>query len=134
MSQQKLLYSPCVSRLIGSDGMQNWDHISNYFSRKRKVIFTARKRSLRRLCFYTCLSVILFTGGVWSIACWDTHPHLPGPEAPPWIRHTPTPGTWHSPGSDTPPGPGTPCTQCMLADTGNKRAVYILLECNLLVI
>ena len=22
-----------------------------------------RKRSLRRLCFYTCLSVILFTGG-----------------------------------------------------------------------
>ena len=25
---------------------------------------TARKRSLRRLCFYTCLSVILFTGGV----------------------------------------------------------------------
>ena len=28
-------------------------------------IFTARKRSLRRLCFYTCLSVILFTGG-WS--------------------------------------------------------------------
>ena len=23
----------------------------------------ARKRSLRRLCFYTCLSVILFTGG-----------------------------------------------------------------------
>ena len=26
-------------------------------------LFTARKRSLRRLCFYTCLSVILFTGG-----------------------------------------------------------------------
>ena len=26
-------------------------------------IFTARKRSLRRLCFYTCLSVILLTGG-----------------------------------------------------------------------
>ena len=24
---------------------------------------TARKRSLRRLCFYTCLSVILLTGG-----------------------------------------------------------------------
>ena len=31
-------------------------------------IFTARKLSLRRLCFYTCLSVILFTGGghVWG--------------------------------------------------------------------
>ena len=28
-----------------------------------KAFVTARKRSLRRLCFYTCLSVILFTGG-----------------------------------------------------------------------
>ena len=28
-----------------------------------KSIITARKRSLQRLCFYTCLSVILFTGG-----------------------------------------------------------------------
>ena len=28
------------------------------------LIITARKRSLRRLCFYTCLSVILFTGKV----------------------------------------------------------------------
>ena len=28
------------------------------------AIITARKRSLRRSCFYTCLSVILFTGGV----------------------------------------------------------------------
>ena len=27
-----------------------------------KSIITARKRSLQRLCFYTCLSVILFTG------------------------------------------------------------------------
>ena len=30
------------------------------------AIFTARKQSLRRLCFYTCLSVILFMAGrVW---------------------------------------------------------------------
>ena len=29
---------------------------------RRRDIFTVRKRSLRRLCFYTCLSVILFTG------------------------------------------------------------------------
>ena len=29
----------------------------------QKGLITARKRSLRRLCFYTCLSVILFTGG-----------------------------------------------------------------------
>ena len=31
-----------------------------------RVVITARKRSLRRLCFYTCLSVILFTWGVVS--------------------------------------------------------------------
>ena len=31
---------------------------SNFFN----FLITARKRSLRRLCFYTCLSVILFTG------------------------------------------------------------------------
>ena len=37
----------------------------------------------------------------------------------------------------TPPRPGTPLgsrpppAQCMLGDTVNKRAVYILLECNL---
>ena len=29
----------------------------------QKVFITVRKRSLRRLCFYTCLSIILFTGG-----------------------------------------------------------------------
>ena len=29
----------------------------------RQPIVTARKRSLRRLCFYRCLSFILFTGG-----------------------------------------------------------------------
>ena len=37
-------------------------------------LITARKRSLRRLCFYTCLSVILFTGGV------------PGPRGGAWSR------------------------------------------------
>ena len=31
-------------------------------------VVTARKRSLRRLCFYTCLSVILFTGGSESLS------------------------------------------------------------------
>ena len=33
-------------------------------------VITARKRSLRRLCFYTCLSVILFTGGGGVHGCW----------------------------------------------------------------
>ena len=37
-------------------------------------IFTARKRSLRWLCFYTCQSVILFTGG-----CLFPGVGLPGP-------------------------------------------------------
>ena len=36
---------------------------NNFFA---EFIFTARKWSLRRLCFYTCLSVILFTGGAVS--------------------------------------------------------------------
>ena len=31
-------------------------------------LITARKRSLRRLCFYTCLSFILFTGGTYVVA------------------------------------------------------------------
>ena len=53
------------------------------------------------------LSVILFTG-------WE---YVLPPD-----RYTPPVGT------HTPPGRYTP-RQCMLADTGNKRAVRILLEC-----
>ena len=72
-------------------------------------------------------------------------------QAPPGHRHPPrsrphpgagTPGTRHPPRADTLPGadtpqsrhplgPGTPLAQCMLGDTVNKRAVCILLECNL---
>ena len=66
----------------------------------RKLI-TARKQSLRRLCFYTCLSFCSQGGGVSFSACWDTHPPFR---------------------ADTPP------PQCMLGDTDNKRAVRILLE------
>ena len=55
---------------------------------------TTRKRSLQRLCFYTCLSVILLTGrGACPIACWDT---LPGQVSPWWLpsgRYTPQAGT-----------------------------------------
>ena len=50
------------------------------------IIITARKRSLRRLCFYTCLSVILFTGDR----------HSPGANTPSRNQtpreHTPPPG------------------------------------------
>ena len=65
-------------------------------------IFTARKRSLRGLCFYTCLSVILFTvGSTWA-------------GTPPPARYTP-PGRY-IPQEGTPP-PGKvhpPWPQCML--------------------
>ena len=49
------------SRTIGASGRyaSNW----NAFLSSVCVRITARKRSLQRLCFYTCLSVILFTGG-----------------------------------------------------------------------
>ena len=68
--------------------------------------------------------------GVCPIACWDTHP--PGPEADiPLGPDTPL-------GPDIPLGPDTPGTkhprvQCMLGDTGNKRAVRILRECILVI-
>ena len=57
--------------------------------------------------------------------------HHPG-QVHPLIRYTPE--QVHPPGRYTPPGrypPSryTPREQCMLGDTGNKRAVRILLEC-----
>ena len=89
------------------------------------AIFTARKRSLRRLCFYTCLSVILFTWGVCLSACWDSSPH-PQEQTP---LGADTPRSRH-PGADTPsPGADTPRSkhprsrhlpeQCMLGDMAN---------------
>ena len=88
------------------------------------ALITTRKRSLRRLCFYICLSVFLFMeeAGTWAgTPQYQVHPlqdqvHPPG-------RYTP----WGQVPPDTryPPFPG----QCMLGDTGNKRAVRILLEC-----
>ena len=77
------------------------------------IIFTARKRSLGRLCLYTCLSVILSTGGVCLSACWDTPP--PEETHPPRTRHpdqTP-PRSRHHPDEAPPPKsrpsrPGTP--------------------------
>ena len=88
-----------------------------------KIIFTARKRSLRRLCFFT---------GVCPIACWDTTP----PAGTPLGRNTPrqvhplgrhplgryTPRAETPLGSYTPlgrytPWEGTPPAQCMLGYT-----------------
>ena len=113
------------------------------------ILFTARKRSLRRLCFYTCLSFILFTGGVCLSACWDTTPEqTPPPRSRHPLEQTPpgadTPQRRHPLGADTPPpeqtppppsrhppGADTPPAQSMLGDTVNARAVHILLGCNL---
>ena len=61
-----------------------------------KVIFTARKRSLWRLCFHRCLSVHR-GGGVYPIACWDTPPQVHPPS-----RYNPWEGT--PPWADTLPG------------------------------
>ena len=83
------------------------------------LIITAHKRSLQRLCFYTCLSVILsFTGGIPG----QVHPlgrYTPWAVTPPWAG-TP-PGQVHPPGHGTPPGrytawqvhplPGTPSSR-----------------------
>ena len=85
-----------------------------------------------------CQSFCSRVGG----ACWDT---TPWKQTSPPEADTPqkqTPGTRHPPEPDTPrtrppPEPDTPRkqtlppAQCMLGDTVNKRAVCILLECNL---
>ena len=111
-------------------------------------IFTARKRSLRRLCFYRCLSIHRFRGGLFPRGV-----SLPGP---PWQgdssdKETPQQGAhlargfpwqgapWQgdpleerSPRRRSPwrrPPWGLP--QSMLGDTVNTWVVRILLECNL---
>ena len=89
---------PCPNFVAGGDehGREpsecgdHWTDVTSgiqFVFQQVKIIFcsliTAHKRSLRRLCFYTSLSVILFTGGVCPIACWDTPPS----------RYTPLAGT-----------------------------------------
>ena len=64
-------------------------------------IFTTRKRSLRRLCFYTCLSVILFIGrgSTWAGTPWAGTPpgrytprQVPSRQVQPPVRYTPQAG------------------------------------------
>ena len=91
---------------------------------------------------------------------WQIHPLGPGTPPrtryPPWTRYTPwdqvhppagtplagtppgrcTPSRYTptgTPPADTTPSRYTPREQCMLGDTGNKRAVRILLECILVI-
>ena len=118
--------------------------LANVSTKSKVSIFTARKRSLRRLCFYTCLSFILFTGGGEYLTRYipPTQTPSPQPGTPPGANPPPDqvypPRSRHPPGPGTPPlgqvhplGPGTPPEQSMLGDTVNVRAVRILLECNL---
>ena len=85
-------------------------------------LFTTCKQSLQRLCFYTCLSVILFMGegGVCHSACWDTHPlgsRHPQEQTPPGSRHP----LWEQtpPGAEPPPPKRSrPPAQCMLGTSG----------------
>ena len=66
------------------------------------------------------------------------HPRPPGAETPPGDQAPPAAVTRSHPQGQSPPLPGAvtpqdqaplPWEQCMLGDTGNKRAVRILLEC-----
>ena len=87
---------------------------------------------------------------IFSVACVKNSVHrggVPG-HIPPWAGTPHLPGQVHPLGRYTPPWAGTPPLgrytpqqvhpwagtspppeQCMLGDTGNKRAVRILLEC-----
>ena len=127
-------------------------------------LITARKRSLRRLCFSrVCLSTV-GRGSTWAgthqsrYTPWTRYTpqdqiHPPDQVHPqsrytPWSRYTPciryTPRDQvHPPDQVHPAKPPvqvnpqtryTPLEQCMLGDTGNKRAVRILLECILVLI
>ena len=104
------------------------------------IIFTARKRSLRRLCFYPCLSAILFTGGVpGQVHPPGQVPHILQAGTPPGTPPRYTPRQVHPlagipPGRHTQPGRYTPPTRyspyhSACWDTVNKRAVRIPLEC-----
>ena len=54
---------------------------SDHLGDALKIQYTSGFITARKLCFYTCLSFILFTGGV------------PDQQTLPWSRHPPGPGT-----------------------------------------
>ena len=106
--------------------------------RLKCLLVTVHKRSLRRLCFYTSLSVILFTGGVPGQVpprqvSLGRYPlprlvHSPRQVHPPRQVHLP-PGRYTPPGQVQPARVGTPHGHSGCWDTVNKRAVRIPLEC-----
>ena len=86
-----------------------------------KWIITARKRSLRRLCFHRCLSV----HGEVSLTETPLDRDPPG-QRPPWSE---TPSGQRPPRTETPPEQKPPGQNPPGTEDGNERAVRILLEC-----
>ena len=115
-------------------------------------IITVRNEVGARLCFYPCLW-FCSQGGICPIVCWDTPPrwtkgrHPPGSSHPlgtntpqeqtppgtrsPWEQTSDPPRSRPLPDQASPPGADPLPVQCILGDTGNKQAVRILLQCNL---
>ena len=88
-------------------------------------IITARKQSLQRLCFYTCLSLCSQIGGVWLVE--EVSRPTPGGRLGVWTGGCPD------------PNPGGCIPVCTEADTPQSRrlllrTVRILLECILVLI
>ena len=95
-------------------------------------LFTARKRSLGQgNIFSSMCQEFCSQRGVCLSACWDTTPGADTPqEQTPPRADIPREQTYLQ--EQTPSlGSDTPLAQCMLGDTVNKRAVCIILECNL---
>ena len=97
-----------------------------------KIIFTARKRSLRRLCFHRCLSV--HRGGCLPVVLGGVSATPPGQTPPTWTdtthlgRHhpwadTPPPLGRHPPGRQFPMGRHPPA-QCLLGYTPLPNACW----------
>ena len=92
-------------------------------------IITARKRSLRRLCFYTCVSVHRW-GSTWA----GTPPPRPG--TPPGTRYTPQ-NQVHPPKPGTPPktrytSPGSSACWEIQATSGRYASywnAFLLIQC-----
>ena len=81
-----------------------------------EVVITARKRSLGKGNIFAPVCHSVHRGGICLSSC-----------RPPPSRHPPSGAGTHTPPWSRHPPPA----QCMLGDTVNKRAVCILLECNL---
>ena len=93
--------------------------------------YRPQKKFAKVMFLHRSVSHYFHRESVCPSACWDTLPRARG-------RHPQTRGRHPLPRADTPwqqnppkqPPPSRPPTaQCMLGDTGNKRAVRILLEC-----